>query len=179
MYKLRELERNDIPTVNKWRNDKELIDRLGAPFRYISQLVDEKWFESYMNSRNTCVRCAIVTEESDDIIGLVSLIKIDQMNQSAEFHIMIGDKQNRGKGAGLFALKEMLRHAFLNLNLQRVELTVNEDNVSAIHLYEKVGFVREGMKRKARFKNGEFINMYMYSILRDDFLQGYISQEDT
>ena len=171
MYKLRELDKRDLTTVNKWRNDKELIDHLGAPFRYINQIVDDRWFDNYMNNRSTCVRCAIVTEESDGIIGLVSLIKIDQMNQSAEFHIMIGDKQNRGKGAGSFAVKEMLQHAFLNLNLQRIELTVNEDNASAINLYEKVGFVREGMKRKARFKNGEFINMYLYSILRDEFLK--------
>ena len=169
MYKLRELESYDMPIVNKWRNDKELIDHLGAPFRYINQTVDEKWFDSYMSNRNSCVRCAIVTEESDDIIGLVSLVKIDQMNQSAEFHIMIGDKQNRGKGAGLFAIKEMLQHAFLNLNLQRIELMVNEDNASAIKLYEKVGFVREGIKRKARYKNGVFINMCLYSILRDDY----------
>lgn len=171
MYKLRELDKRDLATVNKWRNDKELIDHLGAPFRYINQIVDERWFDNYMNNRNTCVRCAIVTEESDDIIGLVSLIKIDQMNQSAEFHIMIGNKENRGKGAGIFAVKEMLTHAFLNLNLQRIELTVNEDNTSAINLYEKVGFVREGLKRKARFKNGIYLNVYLYSMLRDDFFR--------
>lgn len=171
MYKLRELDRKDMTTINRWRNDKELIDHLGAPFRYINQIVDDRWYDNYMNNRSTCVRCAIVTEESDDIIGLVSLIKIDQMNQSAEFHIMIGGKQNRGKGAGIFAVKEILHHAFLNLNLQRIELTVNEDNTSAIHLYEKVGFVREGMKRNARFKNGKFINMHLYSILRDEFLK--------
>jgi len=36
MYKLRELRKEDIPKINKWRNDSELINHLGAPFRYIN-----------------------------------------------------------------------------------------------------------------------------------------------
>ena len=91
------------------------------------------------------------------------------MNQTAELHIMIGDKENQGKGIGSFAVKEMLNHAFFNMNLNRVELTVIENNKRAIHLYEKNGFVYEGRKRKARYKGGEFMDMLMYAVLRDDF----------
>ena len=45
MYRLRELERKDIPTINRWRNNPELVALLGAPFRYINSEVDEKWFD--------------------------------------------------------------------------------------------------------------------------------------
>lgn len=112
MYKLRELERKDLAVVNTWRNNHELIEQLGAPFRYINLEVDQKWFDSYMNSRNNQVRCAIVEENEDTILGMVSLVSINQINQSAEFHIMIGDESNQGKGIGTFAVKEMLNHAF-------------------------------------------------------------------
>ena len=47
MYKLRELERKDLTTINVWRNDPELISYLGAAFRYINLDVDIKWFENY------------------------------------------------------------------------------------------------------------------------------------
>ena len=47
-------------------------------------------------------------------IGLISLVSIDYMNQSAELHIMIGDTNNQGKGAGTFAVRAMLEHAFNN-----------------------------------------------------------------
>ena len=40
MFHLRELERKDLPTINKWRNNPELIALLGAPFRYINLDVD-------------------------------------------------------------------------------------------------------------------------------------------
>jgi len=169
MYRLRELERKDLPTINTWRNDAALIDCLGATFRYINLDVDVKWFESYMSNRNNAVRCAITKKDSDDIIGLVSLVSIDHLNQSADFHIMIGNTQNRGKGVGTFAVTAMLQHAFHNLNLQRVQLTVLEDNKPAQRLYEKCGFVREGIKRRSNYKNGKFVDMYMYSILKEEY----------
>lgn len=172
MFYLRELERKDLEKINKWRNDPELIDFLGAPFRYINLDVDIKWYESYMSNRGNAVRCAITSDDRDDILGLVSLVSVNYMNQSAEFHIMIGHKENQGKGIGTFAVREMLNHAFNNMNLQRVELTVLEDNKRAKNLYEKCGFVYEGRKRKAKYKNGKFVDMLMYSILKPEFLGG-------
>lgn len=170
MFRLRELERKDLQEINKWRNNPELIELLGAPFRYIN--LDVKWFESYMSNRGNAVRCAITELNKDDILGLVSLVSINYMNQSAEFHIMIGDKANEGRGIGTFAVKEILNHAFNNMNLQRVELTVLEDNERAKHLYEKCGFVYEGRKRKTKYKNGTFVDTLMYSILRSEFSGG-------
>ena len=159
MYRLRELERKDLQEINKWRNNPELIELLGAPFRYINIDVDVKWFESYMSNRGNAVRCAITELNKDDILGLVSLVSINYMNQSAEFHIMIGDKANQGRGIGTFAVKEMLNHAFNNMNLQRVELTVLEDNERAKHLYEKCGFVPTGKELVSSRINATEIEM--------------------
>ena len=169
MYRLREIRKCDIATINRWRNDKELIDSLGAPFRYINEAVDEKWFDNYMMHRENTVRCAIVYEDKDVILGMISLVSVDYINQSAALHIMIGDKENQGKGMGMFAVNEMLRHAFYNMNLRRIELTVLEENERATKLYEKAGFVREGLKRCARYKNGKFVNVLVYSILREEY----------
>lgn len=169
MFKLRELEKRDLPAINRWRNDKEIIDCLGAPYRFINLEVDESWYASYMGNRGNAVRCAITEDSNDEILGLVSLTSIQFLNQSAEFHIMIGDSKNQNRGIGTFAVKEMLHHAFYHMNLHRIELSVLETNQRAIHLYEKCGFVREGIKRKCSYKNGGFVNMYIYSILKNEF----------
>lgn len=168
MYRLRELERKDLPIINGWRNDSDVIDLLGAPFRYINLEVDEKWYESYISNRGNAVRCAITENSNDEILGLISLTDVDYMNQSAVLHIMVGNKENQGRGIGTFAVRAMLNHAFNNMNLQRVELTVIADNERAKHLYEKCGFVYEGRMRKARYKNGKFVDMLIYSALRDE-----------
>ena len=171
MFKLRELESRDLKEINSWRNDPELIGHLAAPYRYINLRVDEEWFENYMRSRSTNVRCAIVDENDKVLYGLISLTGIDQLNQCAELHIMIGSREHRGKGVGTFAVKEMLHHAFCNLNLRRIELTSLADNTISHKLYEKCGFRREGTKRKAVFKNGEYIDMHMYSILKEEYME--------
>lgn len=169
MYRLRELERKDLSEINKWRNDIEVINCLGAPFRYINYEVDEKWFDAYMCNRNNCVRCAIVDEVNDDIVGLVSLTNVDFIRRSAVFHIMIGKSENRGKGIGSFATKEMLHHAFENMNLNRVELEALSNNARAISMYKKIGFVEEGVKRQAVYKNGEYVDMTLFSILQREY----------
>lgn len=170
MFRLRELNRSDIEEINKWRNNSELIDFLGAPFRYINLDVDNDWYDSYMKNRNTTVRCAIVSEENENkILGLVSLTNINYLNQSAIFHIMIGNEEYQGKGIGTFATKEILNHAFNNLNINRVELLVLKENTRAINLYKKVGFIQEGIKRQCIFKNGKFVDVVIMSLLRDDY----------
>ena len=171
MYKLRELEERDLPAINRWRADPELVALLGSPFRYINLEVDKRWFENYMNHRDSAIRCAIVTEDSDEILGLASLTNIDRFNQSAQFHIMIGAEASQGRGAGSFAVKEMLRHAFFDMNLQRVESTFLEENTRSQHVCQKAGFVLEGVMRQAAYKDGRFVNLALYSVLKSDFIE--------
>lgn len=169
MYKLRELEREDIKRINQWRTDPHLIACLGAPYRFINEEVDSDWYENYIHARSNAVRCAIVdSEREDEILGLISLVNINYINRSGELHIMIGSSENRGKGLGTFAVNAMIQHAFNDLNLHRIELGALETNAPALHLYEKCGFVREGVKRESNYKNGKYISMIMMSLLKSD-----------
>lgn len=168
MFKLRELKRSDIPEINLWRSDQELIGFLGAPFRYIDQEIDEKWFDSYLNNRSNTIRCAVVDDaEPNEILGMVALTNIDWVLRSGILHIMIGNSGNRNRGIGTFAVSEILKHAFNDMNLHRVELEVLVSNTRAIHLYEKIGFEREGIKKQAAFKNGNYVDVLCMAILKE------------
>lgn len=168
MYKLRELERKDIEIINSWRNDRDLIANLGAPFRFINGDVDNAWYENYMSSRGSTIRCSVV-DEKDMILCLVSLTNIDRINRSATIHIMVGNEANCGKGIGTFAMVNMINHAFNDMNLRRIELSVLKDNIRAQGLYRKLGFQIEGEKREAVYKNGEYKNMYIMSLLKSEY----------
>lgn len=80
-------------------------------YRFINYEVDEAWFNRYLQSRSNSVRCAII-DDNDQIVGCVYLLNIDNINLCADVHIMIGDKDNRGKGIGTFALHSIVNHAF-------------------------------------------------------------------
>jgi len=167
-YSLRELAKSDLPVINQWRNDKELIDLLGNNFLYISQEVDDAWYENYLKSRNTTIRLAIIDTRNSSLIGTVQLTDIHPINRSAEFSIMIGDKEYWSKGAGYFSTNSIITHGFENLNLHRIYLTVLENNERAIRLYEKAGFKKEGILRESIYKNGSFSNLIQMSILKSE-----------
>jgi UDP-4-amino-4,6-dideoxy-N-acetyl-beta-L-altrosamine N-acetyltransferase len=167
MITLREIARSDLPQVNAWRHDPRVISSLSAPFRYIGLAVDEHWYETYLLNRDHEVRCGILTPEGQ-LVGVVSLIDIEVVHRSAEFHIMVGP-DSQGKGVGTAATAAMLEHAFGDLNLHRVYLTVLESNKAAIHVYEKTGFRREGTMRECVFKNGSYQNMIAMSVLVTEF----------
>lgn len=169
-FYLRELSIDDKCSINKWRNDRELVQMLGSPFRYIDESIDSNWLESYFSNRSNCVRLAICEKQSDKIIGAVYLLSVDWISRCCEFAIWIGESEYKGKGAGTYGTKNALRHAFFDLNMHRVYLTVLEDNSTAIALYRKNGFSEEGIHREAVYKEGKYLNMVQMSILKNEFV---------
>lgn len=168
-YFLREISRGDIFAINQWRNDPAVINELGAPFRFINQEVDDSWYASYLGARNNNVRLAIACRDDNKIVGAVYLTGIDWLARSAEFSIWIGDQHHQGNGAGKMAAQGMLKHAFVDLGLNRIYLTVLESNGRARSLYARVGFSTEGVLREAVFKCGKFSNLIQMSILASEF----------
>jgi RimJ/RimL family protein N-acetyltransferase len=61
----------------------------------------------------------------------------------------------RGRGIGARLIDQTLKQAFAT-GFVRIELSVRADNLRAVRLYEKVGFVGEGVLRDAVFVDGEF-----------------------
>jgi Acetyltransferase (GNAT) domain len=110
-----------------------------------------------------------VTQLGDRLIGTAYLNQIHPINRSAEFAIAIWDSAFWGQGAGEWASREVLRHGFLDLNLHRIYLYALAYNTRALHLYEKLGFRREGRLEAAIYKNGEYHDLVVMGYLRDRY----------
>ena len=74
------------------------------------------------------------------------------------------DFQNRGVGTAL--MQAMIELADNWLGLRRIELEVWTDNASAVHLYEKFGFVIEGTARQYAHRAGTLVDAYYMARLR-------------
>jgi RimJ/RimL family protein N-acetyltransferase len=79
------------------------------------------------------------------------------------------DRDHIGAGWGTDAQRVLLAFGFGTLGLERIWLTVNADNARAIRSYEKVGFQREGLMRRAFRVKGELGDVLMMAILRDEW----------
>jgi diamine N-acetyltransferase len=169
LARFRELERRDLAVLNRWRNDPEVVRHLGANFHSVSPEVDARWYDAYLAGRDRAVRLAIVDAARDRVIGSVHLTDVHRVNRSAEFSVLIGEPDYWSRGYGTEAAWVMLAHAFDDLNLHRVYLTVLAENTRAIRLYERVGFAHEGRMCEVMFKEGRYCDMLVMAILEPQY----------
>ncbi len=167
--RLRAVERSDLPTFVRWFNDPEVRQYLDI-YEPISTEGEEQWFEDLQKRQDVRVYAleARVGEEWVHI-GNIGLHRIRWKDRNAVLGIAIGEKEYWGKGYGADAIRTILRFAFEEMNLHRVELEVIDFNHRARRCYEKVGFRYEGTRRQAVFRNGAYHDLIVMSILRDEF----------
>jgi RimJ/RimL family protein N-acetyltransferase len=124
-------------------------------------------------------RVCIETKEGRTI-GTTGLHDVSAENRSAWLGIMIGEKDWWSQGFGTDAIVTLLRQAFGQMNLHRVELQVYADNGRGIACYRKCGFVEEVRMRRYRYRDGEWIDALTMGVLRDEFkaLHGLVRTEE-
>ena len=112
---------------------------------------------------------AITRQEDGLYVGEVVLNDIDWINRCGNFRIALAGKQFFGKGYGTEATQLILDYGFRQLKLHRIELEVYDFNPRAQHVYEKAGFVHEGVRRDVLLWEGEYHNAIVMSILAHEY----------
>ena len=102
---------------------------------------------------------------------------IDTTNQKAEYYITVGNTSFQRKGIATKATMLILEYAFIDLNLNKVYLTVDADNEKACRLYEKVGMTCEGLFQEDLSRHGQLIDRKRYAILKRDWNCGWRDEE--
>lgn len=94
-------------------------------------------------------------------------IKIDPINYKhglAEYGILIGDKAEWGKGYAKEASQAVFDFCFKQLKIRKITLGVVENNISAVELYRKMGFVTEGHFLRHAVYDGKYCNTFRMSL---------------
>ena len=118
--------------------------------------------------RDDRIDLAIVVRATGELVGEVVLNEYDPTNRSANIRIGLLTA-HANKGYGSEALRLMVAHAFERVGLHRLELGVFAFNPRAIHVYEKLGFRREGVRRDALLWDGAFHDQIDMAILEDEY----------
>lgn len=110
----------------------------------------------------------ILKSENNITIGFVILAGLQNNNRSIEFRrIVINQK---GRGFGRMAIKELKQYCFKKLNCHRLWLDVFETNKRARYLYQSEGFKEEGTLRDSILVNDEFKNLIIMSMLENEYI---------
>lgn len=169
----RPLEVNDIENgyIN-WINDPEIRSYMGT-LHFPTTKEQLKDYVCKHTSNPNIVFFAIVDKTNNKHIGNIKLGPIDWINRKGEHGFLIGDKEYWGKGFGSEALTLLLRYAFLELNLNKINASFSSLNIASIKVHEKVGFTVEGKRRQEKYENGIYNDIILVGITREEFLQKY------
>ncbi|EAF2319192.1 spermidine N1-acetyltransferase [Listeria monocytogenes] len=149
--KRRPLEREDLKFVHRLNNDAKIMSYwFEEPYEAFVEL--QELYDKHIHDQS---ERRFILELDGQMVGLVELMEIDYIHRRAEFQIII-DPKFQGHGYAVSATKLAMKYAFHVLNLHKLYLVVDKVNEKAIHVYEKVGFIREGELIDEFFVDGTY-----------------------
>lgn len=163
---LRQPKESDIQERYNGGTSEEIQRMYGADVRHIPPYTYEeavKWFKDMMANP---LEWAV--EYEGKCIGQARLT-VNRVDQRARYAVGLFQERLLGHGLGTEITKAVLRFAFEELRLHRVDLRVLEYNKRAIACYEKCGFIREGMEREGALIADKFETDWIMSILEQEY----------
>lgn len=112
---------------------------------------------------------AVVSKENGRMIGTCGFTRLDTLNHSAEIGYVLSPDY-WGRGMASEAVSMILRFAFCNLGLHRVEARYMPMNLASQRVMEKSGMLFEGVEREGIYVKGSYQDVGTCAILRDEYL---------
>lgn len=169
MIYLKPLSISNLASFYPWINDKTVIRYSMSIFQNMkTKEAVLNWLKTILSDQKN-LNLGIFTKEGDKCIGYAGISKISNYNRSGEYFIFIGDKAMWGKGISTYVTKEIVRLGFETLDLNRIMLTVSVPNVGGLRSYQNAGFRQEGIMREAAYRDNEYHDKVLMSILKKEW----------
>ncbi len=166
---LRPMESSDMEAYQVMLNDETISGEVVGWSFPVSRDEQNSWFhQACIDQRNR--RFSIVMKETNLLVGMVALSSIDWHNRSATLGIKLLPSCPKQTGIGTDAVMTLEKYAFEQVNLNRLDGSWIEYNIPSERLFEKCGWHKEGEKKEAIFRNGQYHNLIIAGITKTDYL---------
>lgn len=161
---LRPLEREDLKFVHQLNNNASIMRYwFEEPYEACMELA--QLYDKHIHDQH---ERRFILEVAGNQVGLVELVDIRSIHRRAEFQIIIAPA-HQGKGYARSATLKAMTYAFNVLNLHKLYLIVDRDNVRAIHIYQALGFEPEGELKEEFFIDGHYRTAIRMCLFQRDF----------
>lgn len=167
---LRLLEKEDIKGgYLNWLNDGD-TNSGNSHFRFpVSSSDLEAYIESALGNNSLLALGVFDISQEDVHVGNISIQNISWIDGTGEIAFILGEKAFRGKGVMYRAANLIINHAFQSLNLSRISCGTLENNIGMLKLAGKLGMKLEGCRRSAVYKNGIYLDVHEFGVLRSEW----------
>jgi len=162
-------EVEDAEALSRWLNDPAVW----VPFARLwptNVEAERQWISAQLSRRDE-LNFMVVERAAGKPVGLAGLRSLDAANATARLGILVGEASARGKGLGTEATELLVGYGFDFLGLRRINLSVLATNAAAIRIYEKLGFQREGLERRAVLRAGQYVDVVHMGLFAEEFRQ--------
>lgn len=166
-FKLRKFKLSDANYLRNLLNDPAIHKfTSNIPYPYTEKDA-MNWInyaiKLYKQKQPQAVHYAIEIEKN--IAGAIGFNKISLKHRNAELGFWLG-KDYRKKGIMAKAVKKMLCYGFTNMKLKRIHAFTYDFNVASQKTLLKAGFEKEGELKKYIYKNGKYLNCFIFSKIK-------------
>ena len=169
LVRLRAYSKDDLVIAKEMLNQSDVIQFLSPGTPYPLKIEDEeKWYNSFDATSESTYGFAIELKENNQYIGGCGFANLDWKNRYGIVGIFLGSEFHN-QGYGTDALTVLVRFAFEQMNLNKVQLDVFSFNERGIACYKKIGFREEGRLRQTIFRNGRYYDTVVMGILGEEW----------
>jgi ribosomal-protein-alanine N-acetyltransferase len=166
---MRKPKKKDLKGLLRVSLDPDVMKYYGMPpIRSIKDIEREvNWFNKIYRKKEG-IRWIMASKETDEYIGDIGFHNYSKQHRRIELGYKLSREYWR-KGIMNESIKGAMKFAFEELKVNRIEALVDIDNLASMRLLLKLGYKKEGILRQYEKEIRGFVDLAMFSILRDEF----------
>lgn len=164
---LRQFRQSDLDNVFKGLSHPDVIPFYGISFETKEAAKAQMTWFADLEKNGTGIWWAVCSKEHQTFFGAGGLNNLSREHRKAEIGFWLLP-EFWGQGYMKEAMPLILSHAFADLGLHRIEGYVESENKSCKRAVSKLNFLHEGTMRDCEIKNGRFISVDIYAMLKGD-----------
>ncbi|TMM53628.1 GNAT family N-acetyltransferase [Maribacter algarum] len=164
---LRAIEPDDLKFLYELENDTAIWEVSGTATPYSKHVLQLYLDNAHRDIYDVKQLRLCICNLERKVVGLIDLFDFDPKNNRAGLGIVIKDSNSRNQGIGNESIRILVDYGFSILNLHQIFANVAEDNEASIHLFEKLGFHKVGVKKDWILVNGGYKNEILFQKIKE------------
>ena len=162
---LRQFADTDLENVFKGLSHPKVIKYYGVNYQTLEATKEQMTFFADLEKNGTGIWWAVCSIDNKTFYGAGGLNSLNKEHKKAEIGFwLISDFW--GKGIMKEAMPLICNYGFNNLGLHRIEGIVETENVNCKNAMAKLNFQYEGTMKECEVKNGKFISLDIYAMVK-------------